>query len=251
MNPHRKIVNDPRPQVLIVEDDLTTLELMKEVLSSFNLIVVCESDSEKASARIGIEKFDGIFLDLMMPKLTGFQLAREIRASRLNRNTTIIIVAATDDKKTMEEAFRAGGSFFLSKPIDRRRLTTLLNSTRGTMVESRRRLRRLPMSTAVSGNVHGTAISVQCADLSEQGMLVGSNPALMIGATFNLSFSLPGQMSTISAPGLVVRFDDAGRVGLQFGPIREVDRQRIRLYLDENYPIDREIGSMATASLSR
>jgi len=113
------IQNDEKSlRILVVEDDLPTLELMQEVLSSFGLDVVTESDSEKASERISHEKFDGIFLDLMMPKLTGFQLAREVRLSQRNRSTTIIIVTANDDKKTMEEAFSAGGGFFLSKPID-------------------------------------------------------------------------------------------------------------------------------------
>jgi CheY-like chemotaxis protein len=217
---HPKAAKTSRLRVLVVEDDLTTLELMREVLRAYDLEVVCESDSEKASERIRNERFDGIFLDLMMPKMSGFELAREIR----------------DDKKTMDDAFRAGGSFFLSKPIDRRSLTNLLKSTRGTMLESRRRLRRVSLRTAVSGNVNGTPIGVQSCDISEQGMLVDSSPALVIGADFQSSFRLPGQISTISAPGLVVRIDDTGRVGLHFKTIQEKDRQRIRSYLDEHHP---------------
>ena len=236
MSTHPKAAKTSRLRVLVVEDDLTTLELMREVLRAYDLEVVCESDSEKASERIRNERFDGIFLDLMMPKMSGFELAREIRVSPWNRSTTIVIVAANDDKKTMDDAFRAGGSFFLSKPIDRRSLTNLLKSTRGTMLESRRRLRRVSLRTAVSGNVNGTPIGVQSCDISEQGMLVDSSPALVIGADFQSSFRLPGQISTISAPGLVVRIDDTGRVGLHFKTIQEKDRQRIRSYLDEHHP---------------
>jgi len=237
------IQNDEKSlRILVVEDDLPTLELMQEVLSSFGLDVVTESDSEKASERISHEKFDGIFLDLMMPKLTGFQLAREVRLSQRNRSTTIIIVTANDDKKTMEEAFSAGGGFFLSKPIDRRRLTILLNSTRGTMLESRRRVRRVPAKMAVSCSTNESSLTLISCNISEQGMQVEPASSLVVGAELKLSFRLPGQYSEISAKALVVRIDDNGRVGLHLSAIRQTDRQRIRLYLDENYPDESQRG---------
>jgi CheY-like chemotaxis protein len=231
-------------RILVVEDDLPTLELMQEVLSSFGLDVVTENDSERASLRISREKFDGIFLDLMMPKLTGFQLAREVRLSQRNRSTTIIIVTANDDKKTMEEAFSAGGGFFLSKPIDRRRLTILLNSTRGTMLESRRRVRRVPVKMPVSCNASGKSFTLVSYNLSEQGMQINPAPSLTVGAELKLSFCLPGQHSTIVANALVVRIDDNGQVGLHLSAIRQTDRQRIRLYLDEKYPEEEDRGRM-------
>src|SRR5580693_10427225 len=59
-------------KVLIVEDHIPSLELMTEVFTSLKAEVCPISDSEKAVAMVNQEKFDGIFLDLEMPKLNGF-----------------------------------------------------------------------------------------------------------------------------------------------------------------------------------
>jgi len=68
-------------KLLIVEDNLASLELMAEVFTSLKVAVRPVSDSEKAVGMVNQEKFDGIFLDLEMPKLNGFDLARLIRKS--------------------------------------------------------------------------------------------------------------------------------------------------------------------------
>ena len=70
------------------------------------------SDSEKAAGLVNQEKFDGIFLDLEMPNLNGFDLARLIRKSSWNKSTPIIIVTGRDERETMQEAFAVGATFF-------------------------------------------------------------------------------------------------------------------------------------------
>ena len=75
-----------REKVLIVEDDAPTLELMGEVLTSLKADVRAVSDSEAASVLVEQERFDGIFLDLQMPKVDGFELTRRIRKSSWNKS---------------------------------------------------------------------------------------------------------------------------------------------------------------------
>jgi hypothetical protein len=111
-----------------------------------------------------------------------------------------------------------------------------LNSTRGTMLESRRRVRRVPVKMAVSCSTSGGSLTLISCNISEQGMQVEPASSLLVGAELQLSFRLPGQYSAISANALVVRIDDKGRLGLHLSAIRQTDRQRIRLYLDENHP---------------
>jgi CheY-like chemotaxis protein len=103
-------------KLLVVEDDLASLELMTEVFRSLKANVRPVSDSEEAARRVNQEKFDGIFLDLEMPKLNGLDLARGIRKSLWNKSTPIIIVTGQDDRETMREAFAVGATFFLQKP---------------------------------------------------------------------------------------------------------------------------------------
>jgi DNA-binding response OmpR family regulator len=72
-------------KLLIVEDDIASLELMAEVFTSLKAEVRPLDDSQKAARLVNEEKFGGIFLDLEMPNVHGFDLARRIRNSSKSR----------------------------------------------------------------------------------------------------------------------------------------------------------------------
>ena len=118
-------------KLLIVEDDIASLELMAEVFTSLKAEVIPVSDSREAAGLVDKEKFDGIFLDLEMPNLNGFDLASRIRKSSWNKSTPIIIVTGRDERQTMQEAFAIGVTFFLQKPVDRQKLSILFRAVRG------------------------------------------------------------------------------------------------------------------------
>jgi len=118
-------------KLLVVEDDPASLELMSEVFTSLKAEVCAVNDSEKAVAIINHERFDGIFLDLEMPNLNGFDLARLVRKSSSNKSTPIIIVTGRDERQTMQEAFALGATFFLQKPVDRQKLSILFRTVSG------------------------------------------------------------------------------------------------------------------------
>src|SRR6202163_2730232 len=157
-------------KLLVVEDDAASLELMTEVFTSLKAEVRPVSDSEKAAGIVNQEKFDGIFLDLEMPKLNGFDLARVIRKSSWNKSTPIIIVTGRDERQTMQEAFALGATFFLQKPVDRQKLTSLFRKVTGGMLENRRRNTRVPLQTEVTCTVGSRTIRGIAWNLSEGGM---------------------------------------------------------------------------------
>src|SRR3984893_8120712 len=136
-------------KLLVVEDDPASLELMAEVFTSLKADVRAVSDSVTAAGIANQERFDGIFLDLEMPNLNGFDLARLIRKSSWNTSTPIIIVTGRDERKTMQEAFAIGATFFLQKPVDRQKLSILFRTVSGGMLESRRKYTRVPLQTEV------------------------------------------------------------------------------------------------------
>src|SRR5580700_5088001 len=121
-------------KLIVVEDDIASLELMAEVFTSLKAEVLPVSDSREAAGLVVKEKFDGIFLDLEMPNLNGFDLARLIRKSSWNKFTPIIIVTGRDERQTMQEAFAIGATFFLQKPVDRQKLSILFRAVRGGML---------------------------------------------------------------------------------------------------------------------
>ncbi len=76
-------------------------------------------------------KFDGIFLDLEMPRVHGFNLTNRIRESSWNRSTPIIVVSGRSEGETMQRSFSVGASYFLEKPVGRQKLSRLLRTVRG------------------------------------------------------------------------------------------------------------------------
>lgn len=217
-----------RLKVLVVDDDVPTLELMREVLISLGVDVHAFRDSELAAALITQEKFDGIFLDLMMPKVDGFELARQIRRSPSNSRSPIVIVTGRTDRKTMDDAFAAGATFFLHKPVNKANLIRLLNSTRGSMLEERRRYKRASLRTPVTCRAGAHTFTGLSANLSQSGILFESDGSLKPGSSVRLAFRLPEQKAALEVEGVVARVDEKRRAGVRFTEISAEDRQRLR-----------------------
>ena len=177
-------------KLLVVEDDIASLELMTEVFTSLEAEVRPVSDSREAAGLINQEKFDGIFLDLEMPNLNGFELATRIRSSSWNKATPIVIVTGRDERQTMQEAFAMGATFFLQKPVDRQKLSILFRTVRGGMLENRRRSIRVPLQTDVTCEVGSRTVRGVTWNLSQGGMQVetgwpaaGGRGAIVISLT--------------------------------------------------------------------
>lgn len=218
-------------KLLVVEDDLASLELMTEVFTSLKAEVRPVSDSEKAVGMVEQEKFDGIFLDLEMPNLNGFDLARLIRKSSWNKSTPIIIVTGRDERQTMQEAFALGATFFLQKPVDRQRLSTLFRTVSGGMLENRRKYIRVPLQTEVICVVGSRTIRGVTWNLSQGGMQIEASE-LQPKDTVRVSFGLPASRVSIEAVGTVAWADEK-RQGIQFTNVNAKSQQSIRKYIAE------------------
>jgi len=213
-------------KLLLVEDDIASLELMAEVFTTLEADVRPISDSENALRIVNQEKFDGIVLDLEMPKLHGFELARKIRESSWNKLTPIVIVTGHDERETMQRAFATGATFFLQKPVDKQKLKNLFRTVRGTMLENRRRAARVPMQTEVSCQIGGRTVRGRTWNLSQGGMQLEVED-LKPGESVRVSFRLPSSMVEIDAIGKVV-WVKAERQGIQFTRISAQSEAEIR-----------------------
>lgn len=218
--------------VLVVEDDEASLQLMQSVLESFDVKVHSFMSSRAAMAAIDKEKFDCLCLDLEMPEIHGFELARRARASLHNRAAPIVIITGREDKDTMKESFAVGGTFFLQKPVDRRKLRKLLSSVWGTMIEARRRVTRIPIRTKVTGRTTQHVFTAECVAISEQDITISGAPLLPVGTNVGLAFSLPGQPSEIDASGIVDSVD-GHRTCIRFVQLNRGGMQRVRALVDQ------------------
>lgn len=223
-------------RLLIVEDDVPSLELMAEVFSTLKANVCAINDSQKAANLITQERFDGIFVDLEMPNLGGLELARKIRHSNWNRSTPIIIVTGRDDRNTMQQAFATGATFFLQKPVDRQKLTTLYRTVRGSFLETRRRTTRVSLQTDVICSTGTQTFRGRSWNLSSGGMLIEGGD-LHQGEMLRVSFRLPGSSVVIDAFG-VVAWVSGERLGIQFTKMSYKNEQEIKDFITQVEKLD-------------
>jgi CheY-like chemotaxis protein len=218
-------------KLLVVEDDLASLELMTEVFTSLKAVVRPINDSEKAADLVDQEKFDGIFLDLEMPKMNGFELAQLIRRSPWNKSVPIVIVTGRDDRRTMQEIFAIGATFYLQKPVDRQRLSGLFRTVRGSLLENRRRYARIPLHVSAVCSIGARRLKGVTWNLSSGGIQVEVG-GLQPGNQVEISFQLPGSGVEIKANGAVVWAKEQ-REGIQFAKISAPARQAIHEFIIE------------------
>ena len=218
-------------KLLVVEDNLASLELMTEVFTSLKAEVCPISDSEKAVGAVNQERFDGIFLDLEMPKLNGFDLARLIRKSSWNKFTPIVIVTGRDERQTMQDAFALGATFFLQKPVDRQKLGILFRTVSGGMLENRRKYTRVPIQADVTCTVGPRTLRGVSWNLSQGGMQV-EVADLKPKDAVRLSFKLPISAVAVDTAGIVV-WATQRRQGIQFTNVSAQSQQSIRQFITD------------------
>jgi PleD family two-component response regulator len=159
-------------QVLVVDDDAVTCELIREILCSAGMEATSLTDSTEAASRIRTDKFLAIFLDVRMPPPDGIELARQIHASRTNATSVIVMITGEDDRTVMARAFEGGVEFFLFKPVDRGKLLRLIRVTSGRIERERRRFTRVRLHCRVSIDSPQASLNGNTLDLSLGGMLV-------------------------------------------------------------------------------
>jgi CheY-like chemotaxis protein len=226
-------------KLLVVEDDEANLQLMGEVLTSLKAEVTRVRDSEQAAAMVKQDRFDGIFMDMEMPAVHGFELAGRIRESSWNKSTPIVALSGSEEKATMHQAFSKGATFFLQKPIDRQRLTRLFRAVRGTFLENRRRNVRVPLKTDVECSEGSRTHRGVTWNLSMGGMLIETGAALKPRDGVRLSFRLPVPSEQIDAVGSVV-WISATRQGIRFTRLSDQNAKAIMKFIVAAEQPDRE-----------
>lgn len=216
-------------KLLVVEDDVANLELMTELLGQLKSEVRPVSDSLEAAGLIEREKFDAIFLDLKMPIMSGFELAKLVRESKRNNATPLVIVTGRDEKDTMHLSFSLGATYFLQKPVDTQKLTTLLGKIERVFLESRRRCARVSLNTEVTCTVGEAILNGVTWNISQGGIQL-EVAGLKLGDKVWISFILPQPGTVIKAQGEVV-WAQENRQGLYFTEMSVECQETVRAYI--------------------
>ena len=113
-------------KILIVEDEALLAEGLRTLLElrGFEVEVVTDGENGAEYAETGV--YDLLILDVMMPRLDGYSLARRVRAKRVA--TPILMLTAQGGVRDRIEGLNAGADYYLTKPFDNRELLACINA---------------------------------------------------------------------------------------------------------------------------
>jgi two-component system nitrogen regulation response regulator GlnG len=147
--------------LLVIDDDRTVLLLVKKAFADSDVEIHCAGDAESGMAALREHKPDVLLLDILLPEVSGMELAREIRA--IDIRLPVIFITATNDSDTAIEAMKMGAYDYLLKPLDIRQVRTLVERALET-----RRLMNSPVRLQEAE-----------ADSEESDVLVGRSPKML------------------------------------------------------------------------
>jgi DNA-binding response OmpR family regulator len=118
-------------KILLVDHSQTSLFLERMILRQGPYDLVTAADGEEGVREALAQRPDLILMDVVMPRMNGFQALRELRARPETRQTPVILVTTRGEPANVEEGWESGCSDYLTKPIDPEELLTKVKSCLG------------------------------------------------------------------------------------------------------------------------
>lgn len=166
--------------ILIIDDDTELTDLLVQYLEPEGFVVVCVHDGENAVKKALNQSFDAIILDVMLPKLNGFEVLKAIRE---HLQTPVLMLTARGDDIDRIVGLEIGADDYLPKPCNPRELVARLRAIL-------RRTQKIPVHRPVIEH-HGIMV-----DCSKRIVTHNGSPMELTNAEFNILEMLiksPGQ----------------------------------------------------------
>ncbi len=117
-----------RSVVLIVDDNTQNVELLQAFLESMPVEIVTAFDGVEALEQVRRHNPDLILLDIMMPRMSGFQVCKRLKSDPATKDIQILMVTALNELGDIEQATECGTDDFVSKPVNKFELLTRVKS---------------------------------------------------------------------------------------------------------------------------
>lgn len=110
------------PRILIADDNAQGVELLEAYLSGPDYELETAEDGEETLRKVKEWQPDLILLDIMMPKISGFEVCKRIKANPATSDIVVLMITALDQESDISRAVEAGTTDFLTKPINKTEL---------------------------------------------------------------------------------------------------------------------------------
>ncbi|MCU0710230.1 MAG: response regulator [Pirellula sp.] len=106
------------PKILIADDNAANRELLEALLARIDCETAVALDGQDTLAKVESFQPDLVLLDVMMPKLNGFEVCRKLKSDPKTSKIMVLMVTALSELGDIERAVDAGTDDFLSKPVN-------------------------------------------------------------------------------------------------------------------------------------
>jgi two-component system cell cycle response regulator len=104
--------------ILVVDDDPILCEMLSILLTSSGYSVVAAYDGVEAMTMLNKHPVRAILLDVMMPKMDGYEVCRRVKANPATAHIQVMLVTAFSDQKHRQQGLDSGADEFICKPVD-------------------------------------------------------------------------------------------------------------------------------------
>ena len=111
-------MTDSRGNVLLVDDDRQTRLKLTRILEAQGHTVQAVEGGQEALETLATGSFDLILLDILMPRVDGFEVLQSLRADARLRDFPVIVISALEDAQSEEKCRQLGARAYLNKPVD-------------------------------------------------------------------------------------------------------------------------------------
>ena len=118
-------------KILLVDDSETILQMEQMILAPDSYELIMARDGEEGVAKALATKPDLILMDVVMPKMNGFEAVKQLRENEQTRAVPIVMVTSKAEAESMETGYLNGCSDYIVKPIDRLELVTKIRNLLG------------------------------------------------------------------------------------------------------------------------
>ena len=118
----------PRSTILVVDDNPSNVELIQAYLEVMDCATEVAVDGVDALAKVPKVMPDLIILDVMMPRMSGFEVCRKLKSDARYRDIPILMITALNELGDIERGVESGTDDFLTKPVNKLELLTRVKS---------------------------------------------------------------------------------------------------------------------------
>lgn len=117
-----------RPKIVIADDNLQNVELLEAYLSDVDCEIRTAYDGEETLRVVKECAPDLLLLDVMMPRLSGFEVCKKLRADPATKDLLVLMVTALNEQSDFERGVQSGTDDFLTKPVNKVELLCRIRS---------------------------------------------------------------------------------------------------------------------------